>query len=653
MTASTDNPQEEKKKRKLVKTDNEDKPQKKVKKKGPIRWSAVIPIVVISAGLFAYGKYALDGHLRKAIIWGAESVHGAEVNLKSLKLSFLKGDLTLRGLQVTDKDDPTKNMVAIDNITFHLNTYELLKAKFIVETSEVTGIQWGNTRKKPGKIYPAKNSAKNEALAKMEEATLKAAQENFQGNALGNVANVLAGNSAKAEIKDIKSELKTEQKIKELEKELKDKEDFYKNKISDLKSLKEFNQIKDSVKSYKWNKKDPIGSLKKLNNLIKTTKATAKKYENDINAIKKDVKKIENVSNNVDKWIEEDMANLQSKVGLPELDPEKLAFSLFGSYFGSNVAKFRKYSEVAKEYMPPPKEQRKANTLVAPPRGEGKTYNFPIKGENPKVWIKKIKVSSQAGDSEYGGDIKGEITDITTSPQIINKPVGVKLAGNFPKQKLFDLSFDGILDHRSDVPTQDITLAIGRFPFKGRSLSKSDDLSLKLSPATGSLTFKGTKKGELADVALDARILNPSFEVGAKKKLVKEIVTNSLSNMQALTLEGNASGPWEKLKWKFNSNIGRQLADGFKKELGMRVAQAKADLKRKLMAKIEPQKEKYRQQVNKVKNELNQTLDQQKGKIKGELKNLLADLKGQQQDPIKKNTKKIEQKAKKLFKKLF
>jgi uncharacterized protein (TIGR03545 family) len=646
MTVSTDNDQQEIKKRKVVK-------EKAPKKKGPIRWSAVLPLVVISGGLFVYGKYALDGHLRKAIIWGAEAVHGAEVNLRNLNLSFLKGDLVLKGLQVTDKDDPTKNLVSIDNITFHLNTYELLKAKFIVETSEVTGIQWGSSRKSPGKIYPAKNSAKSEALAKMEEATLKAAQENFQGNALGNVANVLAGNSAKSEIKDIKSELKTEQKIKELEKELKEKEEFYKNKVADLKSLKEFNQVKDSVKAYKWNKKDPIGSLKKLNALIKTTKATAKKYEEDINAIKRDVKKIENVSNNVDKWIEEDMANLQSKVGLPELDPEKLAFSLFGNYFGSNVAKFRKYSEVAKEYMPPPKEQRKANTLVAPPRGEGKTYNFPIKGENPKVWIKRIKVSSQAGDSEFGGDIKGEITDITTSPQIIDRPVAIKLAGNFPKQKLFDLTFEGILDHRTPSPTQEVNLHIGRFPFKGRSLSKSDDLNLKLNPATAGVTFKGVKNGELADVALDARILTPSFEVDAKKKLVKEIVSNSLSNMQALTLKGNASGPWEKLKWKFNSNIGRQLANGFKKELGLRVEKAKADLKRKLLAKIGPQKEKYRQQVDKVKNDLNQTLDQQKGKLKGELKNLLADLKGQQQDPIKKNTKQIEQKAKKLFKKLF
>ncbi|MCF8058966.1 MAG: TIGR03545 family protein [Bacteriovoracaceae bacterium] len=626
---------------------------KKTKAKGPIRWGAVVPIILISGSLFLYGKYALDNHLRKAVIWSIERTHGAEVNLKSLKLSFLKGSLALNGLEITDKESPSLNLLAIKNIFFNLNTYELLKAKFIVETSEITGIEWGTPRKKPGVIFPIPKKSKNESLAKLEASTIKAAQENFQGNALENVANVLGGNDAKSELKDIKAELTTEKKIKELEAELKGKEEFYKKKISDLKSQEEFNKVKSSVKQYKWNKNDPIASLKSLNDLVKQTKSVAKKYEDDIKAIKEDVKKIEDVSKNIDQWIEEDMNSLQSKAGLPNLDAEKLAFSLFGTYFGTNVAKYRKYSEIAKEYMPPPKTQRKKSDLLPTKRGQGKNYLFPKVGENPKVWIKKVKISSQAGKSAHGGNLEGQITDITTAPQIINKPVVIKINGEFPQQKLFGLALNGTIDHREEVPNQKINLSISQFPFKEQKLSSSSDLSLKLLTSPGSLNFNALKVGEEVDVGLSAKIIKPNFDVSAKKKLVEEIVTSSLQNMQALTLEGNAKGKWESLKWKFNSNIGKELALGFKKELGQRVAKAKQELKEKLMAKIGPQKQKYENEVKKIKGQLNQTLDKQKDKLKGDLDNLLSDLKGEQKNSLKKNTEKLKGEAKKLFKKLF
>jgi uncharacterized protein (TIGR03545 family) len=623
------------------------------KKSGPIRWGAIVPIVVITLGLFLYGKFALDNHLRRALVWSIEQAHGAEVNIKALKLSFFRGSLVLSGLEVTDKENPSLNLLGIKNIQFNLNTYELLKAKFIVETSEITGIEWGTPRKKPGMIFPVPAKSKNKSLAKLEESTIKAAQENFQGNALGNVANVLAGNDTKNELKEIKSELTTEKKIKELEADLKGKEEFYKKKISELKSQEEFKKIKESVKSFKWNKSNPIGSLKDLNELVKKTKSTAKKYEDDISSIKTDVLKIEGVSKNIDKWIEEDMEKLQSKAGVPNLDPEKLAFSLFGTYFGTNVAKYRKYSEIAKEYMPPPKEQRKPTDLIPRKRGEGKNYLFPIVGENPKFWIKKIKISSQAGKSSYGGNLEGQITDITSAPQIINKPVKIDIKGEFPRQGLFGMSLNGTVDHRDEIPKQKLNLNISKFPFKEQSLSKSSDLSLKLMTSPGSLNFNADKAGEEVNVVLSAKINDPKFEVSARKSLVKEIVTSSLQNMRALTLEGSAKGKWEQLKWKFSSNIGNELAQGFKKELGQRVANAKRDLKKKLMAKIEPQKKKYEGEVKKIKGQLDQTLNKQKDQLKGDLKELLAGLKGQQNNSIKKNTKKLEGKAKKLFKKLF
>lgn len=645
MTTSTDKPST---------PELPDLPEAKKKKgpKGPIRWSAVIPALVITILLALYGKYAFDGHLRKLIIWSAEAIHGAEVNLSKVSLSLIKGDLLLKGLQVTNKDEPQKNLIEIETINFHLNTYELLKAKFIVENSEVTGIKWDSLRSKPGKIYP-KNTESSKALDKIEEATLNTAKENLEGNILGNVANVLSGSEAKTELKDIKSELITEQKIKELENEAKSKEERYKETLADLKSKKDLEEIKSEAKEYKWDKKDPIGSLKKLNDLIKTVKTKADKYKSDLDSVKEDLKTIKYAQENFDQWIEQDLQNLQTKVGIPSLDPEKLAFSLFGNYFGTNVAKFQKYSEVVKEYMPPPKDQRRKETLIPPPRGEGKTYEFPKVGENPKVWVKKVSISSQAGSSEYGGNIEGTITDITTSPAIIDRPVKFLITGGFPKQQILGSRIEGTLDHRTNEPEQNVKVFVESFPFPQKKLSSSEDLSLALQKSPASLSFDAKKKMDQVNISLETFINGPKFDVNAKKELVKEIVSNSLKRMDKLSIKGSATGALEALKWKFASNIGSVLANGFKEELKGQIAKAKQELRQKIESKIAPQREKLEGQYKKIKNDLDAQINEKSASVKNELNEVLESLKSKQGSSVKEETKKVEKKAKKLLKSLF
>lgn len=644
MTASTDNQNEEPKK-------------KKVKKQGPFRWGAIVPATVITLCLFLYGKYALDSHLRSAIIYGLEMVNGAEVNLKKASLSFLKGKLTLDDLQVTNKDEPTHNLVSVGKIDFNLNVYELLKAKFIVEKSEVTNIQWASKRKSPGRIIksPPKDPKEGPStLDQLEDSTLKTMQQNFKGNALGDAANILSGDmSAKDQLNDIKGELTTEKKIKELEEELKGKEEQYKKLIDSIKSQDDLKNIKGQVEAFKWNKSDPIGSIKKVNDLIKTTNSTVKRYKDDVKRIEKDIKLVKDVSENIDKWVEEDMSKLQSRAGLPELNPEELAFSLFGNYFGSKVATFRKYSEMAKEYMPPPKDERKQNTLVPTKRGEGRNYLFPKKGENPKFWIKDILVSSTAGKSEYGGDLSGHILNITSSQEIIGKPTTLEIKGNFPKQKIEGVQINGVLDHRQVTQKQEIKVDVSRYPFPSKNLSKSKDLSLELESSPANLSFKAEKEGDIARVGLVTNVTQPKFNVNAEKKLVKEIVQNSLDGMTNLNIRADARGTWENLVWKFRSNLGDQLTQGFKKELDNRIKDAKRKLKEKLLAKVEPRKQEYLNKVKNLEGQLKGQLESQKNKVDSEVKGMLDKLKGEQKNSVKKNTKKLKNDAKKLLKKLF
>lgn len=623
------------------------------KKKGPIRWGAVIPAVVITTLVALYGKYAFDNHLRKSIIWTSEYFYGAEINIADLKTSLFSGNLQIKGIQITDKDKPERNLVSIGKVQFHLLISELLKAKFIVDLGEVSNIEWHSQRKKPGKLYPKKKE-KSPQLKKIEDTALKVASENLEGNALGNVANVLGGSNVKTEIKEIKSELYTEKKIKELEKELKEKEAYYKNKIEKLKDSGKLKNLNERIKSYKWDKKNPLKSLSEANKLIKDASSTYKEYEREIRNLRDDVKKLEQTSQNFDQWIEKDMESLQAMAGVPTLDPEKIAYSLVGEVFGENVTTIRKYSEIAKEYMPPPKSERSPQDQLIPrQRGEGTTYTFEVPGTNPKLWIKKIMISSKANQSKYSGNLQGKISNITNAPKVTGKPISFELAGEFPNQQLYGLNIQGNLNHHQKEATQDFNLSVNQFPFPERRLSKSKDLGITLMDQVGRLSLTGNKKDKNVGVTLSTSLPDPKFQVESPKKLVKEVVGNSLARMNEVTMNASANGEWESLKWKFRSNIADELSKGLKAEIDNQVKVAKDKLRQKLMAKIGPLKEKYKKEIDSVKNGLDKELKEQEDKIKNESKEVLSKLKDQQKNETKEKTKKLEKEAKKFLKKLF
>ncbi len=116
------------------------KEAKKVKKKSPVRIEFVIPISIIIIASMAYARFFLDGNLRSVLQFVGSRVNEAEVNIGSIKTSFLNGSLTLSDIQITDKDNPEYNSLEIKKINFDVMMEALLKAKFVVDDATIENI---------------------------------------------------------------------------------------------------------------------------------------------------------------------------------------------------------------------------------------------------------------------------------------------------------------------------------------------------------------------------------------------------------------------------------------------------------------------------------------------------------------------------------
>jgi len=86
--------------------------------------------------------------------------NGAEVDLSELRLSVLAGAVSASGIQVTDPEKPQLNQVSIGKIAADLGVYDLLLGKLVMEVVEVSDVQFGQARTKPGRVTEAETQQK-------------------------------------------------------------------------------------------------------------------------------------------------------------------------------------------------------------------------------------------------------------------------------------------------------------------------------------------------------------------------------------------------------------------------------------------------------------------------------------------------------------
>ncbi|MHC4371715.1 MAG: DUF2062 domain-containing protein, partial [Planctomycetota bacterium] len=120
-----------------------------------IRKAGVAIAVLILVGSAAAVILVKDSMARDYAASTLTKANGAEVNLESLDLSVLKGQVAVAGIQVTDANKPENNQVAIDKIAADASVYDLLLGRLVMENVEVSNVRFDQKRATPGEVVKA------------------------------------------------------------------------------------------------------------------------------------------------------------------------------------------------------------------------------------------------------------------------------------------------------------------------------------------------------------------------------------------------------------------------------------------------------------------------------------------------------------------
>lgn len=626
-------------------TENKDK---KTKAKGPIRFEAIIPVAVISLITFIYFSYYFDLHMKKLIEYVGTQANGAEVNVDSIKTSFIRGTFDMNRLQVTDKEQPKRNILEIGNVHFGYLWDALLRMKFVVEEASINNVQLYKPRTSPGKVLPPE-PAKPSKLNEMQNEVMAQVKNKYSANMLGDVLALLEGGDYQDQIQKIRETLKSETRVNEMVADVNGKKAFWDGKVKELSDTSKIKEIEAEIQNISKEKdflKQAQGA-QKLTSMLKDVDKQYKEIQSASKQLQEEVKSVSQYPKELQNLVNQDIASLKNRFSIPQLDFKDMAMHLFAGQFAEYIAKARTYQALAKQYIP---EKKKDQEEVVPrKRSEGKNYEFPITKGYPLFWLKRAAISSTGTADSYSGKVSGELTNVTTAPKQIKKPIVLDMRGDFPGVNVMGVKALLTADFTREIAKQSALIQVNSFAVPEKLFLNDEKMKFGFQNAVGASTITASLEENKIKMNWNSALTKPAFLVETKNKIAKEMLGNILNKIPVINIDGSVAGTFTNFDMKISSNLGDELGQGFSREIGAKVTEAQ----NKISALVD-------EKINQPKNELMAALN-------GNNKNLsqlgnLEDLYKKNQDKIKDEIAKLQkggsnkavddlkEKGKKLFK---
>ena len=553
-------------------TTPETKDKKAPKKKGPIRFEAIIPVLILSIITFAYFSYYFDRHLKKLIEYVGTQGNGAEVNVASVKTSFLKGSFDLNVLQITDKERPSHNTLEIENMHFQYTWDALLRMKFVVDDASINNIQLAKPRKSPGRVLPPE-PAKPSKINELQIQVLSQFKNKYGKNVLGDIAVLLEGGDYKDQIEKIRGELKSEARVKAMVADVTAKKELWDGKIKTLSDTSKLKSIEAEVQTISKEKnvlQQAVG-VKKLTDLLKEVEKQYKEIQVASKQLQSEVTAVAAYPKEVERLVNEDVASLKNRFAVPQIDFKDMAMHLFAGEFAEYIAKARKYQAMAEQYIPEKKEKEE---VIPSKRSEGKTYDFPITKGYPLFWLKRAALSSKGTADSYSGNVSGELTNVTTSPKTVGKPIILDMKGDFPGAKIMGVQAKITSDFTKTIAENSALIKVGSFMVPEKMFVNDEKMKFGFKNAIGSSTINAKLVQEKIQMTWESALNKPQFIVESKTKLAQEMLTNILNGIPLININGTVGGTFKNLDMSITSNLGDELGNGFRREIGNKLTEA-------------------------------------------------------------------------------
>ena len=544
-----------------------------------MRWSYLIPRLVILGLIWSFFVWAFDPILRWTVAKTGGQLNGAKVDVAELETRFFPPALELTHVEIADKGKPGRNLVEFETFRLKLAGGPLAHRKLVIEEGEITGLSW-NTRRSDSSELSPEDKLRLDDHVQLEELRKKVSQ-------LGKTWLNEAALSAKSGLDPKK--LETVQVSLAFKGQWLKRFEDYEAKLKDIetrvKSLKDLDPKGSTLEKIEGYRQAAI----QVQKLIAEAKLLRQELAQMSPAARTDLEHIELAR-------ERDLKNIQKKLDILKLDKDAISEALLGPEL-LNVL------EDAMNWVNWTREKTGQLTAVKEPvRSRGLDVPFPKREDpHPGFLIQKLKISGKARVNGEMVPYAGTIQNITSDPKRWGQPVRLELTTDGRAklhltatidQTAAEPIYDLELEYRLPQPTE-MKFGDGEklaFRISSQETTWSAKLKLAGEELTGRVAFlqeqvciepRSSEPG-----ASKAAVRPVSFEWNPQEELHRALagVFGQVSSLSAeVQLKGTIGNP----AWVLSSNLGPQVKEGLEQYLAAEFQRRQAELTAEVQQKVD------------------------------------------------------------------
>jgi uncharacterized protein (TIGR03545 family) len=601
------------------------------RRRGVVRWTGLIPLVLIVLAIVVVWLTLGEVFLKSTIEEAATKFLGTEVDIAQLDVSLRDATVELRGVSIADPFDRMKNLAEADRVRGVLEGRPLLERKIILRTLVLGGVRTGTARRTAAAPAP-RNGFAASTLRSLDVWARQLRKPVASFTPIDTIRSIVLDPTQLATVKRALEAAARADSIRDA-------------MVAGYRGLA-LQPVFDSARAVSTRLKDAnprtlgIAGTRDAVNDVRRTIAQVDSAKKRVEALARDAKTSVAIVNDELQALDDarrgDYAFARSLLKLPSIEGPDLGGALFGDVSIDRFQKVMYWAEMAQKYVPPgllPREKPGPKRL----RMAGSTVSFPRAREYPDFLLERGDVAlAVGGKNAASGDYVATITNVTTMPALVREPTRFALTRRSTAGVVASIDSRGVLDHaggriRDSLGVNASGVTLPSFPLPG--------LPLRAQLGQGTSRIDVLRVGDriaarwtmhAPGVSWQRTAPNGAAAAGVRSQM-ESLALRVIEGVDDLTVTADLTGDIAHPTLSVRSNLDQELADRLRAVGGEELAKAEAKVRAQVDQIVEAKVAPIRAKADSIRAEGEERvaeararLDEEKAKLDERLKALLS-----------------------------
>jgi uncharacterized protein (TIGR03545 family) len=502
-----------------------------------IRWSYVIPRLVMLAAICLIIGFGLNPAVHYTLVFWGQSVTSAKVEIGNVDASLLGTRLCLRDLRIADPRRPMKNLVQAEEVSLDLEANALLRQRFIVQEGKISGLRIDTERTTSGKLDSAGYLDWNLSAGNLPELSLEW---------LDQLAGVLQGR-----MEEEIGQLESVQLVNELIQRWPAEYERLEERIDSLKAR--IDRMRELFGA-------GTGDLLQNINAYRDAVAELDAVQQELVALRTQIDGLpRRAFQDRDVVVaagQRDALYIRQRIETFSVDADSLSQYLLGRELHDRVTTLTDWIGWARRNL------AATDDSIEPARGRGLDMVFAGARRYPDFLVRRLAIDGEAEIGRKNFQFQGMVSGLTHQPKVHGKPAVVQIALTGPATVRMEV----VVDRTGDTPHDQFVINCPNLTIPGRQIGREEQFALTVSPGSMhvwmSVDLRGDELSGRFLLKQDSVELHPQISAQSAAGHLAADLEAVLGKVQSLELAADLNGTLDDPRWQFQSNLGPQLAEG-------------------------------------------------------------------------------------------